>query len=324
MEKKEGYCIFCNYLQDSLLERRSMKLDEFISVVSAHVQDITGGETCVDVHEVRKNNNVLLHGMTILRRGQNVSPTIYLDSFYEMLCDGMELEYIVKKILEVYVRGLPKSHVDMDFFKDFARVKDRIVYRLVNREKNRELLERIPHVEFLDLAICFYYSYNHPELGDGMILIHNTHMELWETSHRELMQLAEHNTPRLMPSYFCSMDNALKGVLDDGALEELRVLQQESKKYLYVLTNAKRCQGAAAILYPGVLAQAALQLKGSFYILPSSIHEVILMPDDGHGYGGELHEMISEINRSQLRAEDVLSDYAYRYDAVTGKVTEIL
>lgn len=301
-----------------------MKLEEFISIVSTRVQDITGQETQVDVHEVRKNNNVLLHGMSILRRGQSVSPTIYLDSFYEMLCDGMEMEYIVKRILETYVHGLPKSHVDMEFFKDFVRVKDRIVYRLINQEKNRELLAQIPHIEFLDLAICFYYSYEHPELGDGMILIHNTHMELWNTNHRELMRLAESNTPRLMPGQLCSMDNALEGVLDDGALKELRELQAETNRYLYVLSNEKRCQGAAVILYPGILAEAARQLRGSFYILPSSIHEVILLPDDGHGSGSELHEMITEINQSQLRAEDVLSDYAYRYDAGTGKVTEVL
>lgn len=301
-----------------------MKLEEFISIISTRVQDITGGETKVDVHEVRKNNNVLLHGMTILRRGQSVSPTIYLDSFYEMLCDGMELEYIVKRVLEVYVRGLPKSHVDMEFFKDFAKVKDRIVYRLVNLEKNRELLEGIPHVEFLDLAICFYYSYEHPELGDGMILIHNTHMEMWQTNHRELMRLAETNTPKLLPGQLSSMDNALEGVLETGALEDLRELQKETNKYLYVLSNAKRCQGAAVILYPGMLAKAAQQLRGSFYILPSSIHEVILLPDDGHSSGSELHEMIAEINQTQLRAEDVLSDYAYRYDLSTGKVTEVL
>ncbi|MCM1120425.1 MAG: DUF5688 family protein [bacterium] len=301
-----------------------MKMEEFINAVRTRVQDIAGMESRVDVHEVRKNNNVLLHGMTIMRQGQNVSPTIYLDGFYEMLCDGEELEHIVKRILEVYVRGLPRNHVDMEFFKDFTKVKERIVYRLVNRQKNEELLTRIPHVEFLDLAICFYYSYEHPELGAGMILIHNTHMKLWKTSHRELMKLAEINTPRLMPSCLCSMDDALEGVLDGESMEEFQKLQRETQKYLYVLSNATRCQGAAAILYPGVLAQAARQLRGSFYILPSSIHEVILLSDQGQDSGNGLHEMIADINQSQLREEDVLSDYAYRYDAVTGKVAKVL
>lgn len=301
-----------------------MKLEKFMEAVTIKVQEIAGEDASVHVQEVRKNNNVLLHGMTILRKGQNVSPTIYLDSFFEMLEDGMDLEYIVRRILEVYVKGLPKSKVDMEFFRDFEKVKDRIVYRLVNREKNKELLDNIPHVDFLDLAICFYYSYEHSELGEGMILIHNNHMKMWKTCHRQLMQMAERNTPQLMLAQLCSMDNALRGVLEEGALEDLRLLQQETGKYLYVLSNEKRCQGAAAILYPGILAEAARRLKGSFYILPSSIHEVILLPDDGRGNGDGLHEMIADINQSQLREEEVLSDYAYRYDAATGKVFEVL
>lgn len=301
-----------------------MKFEKFMEAVTIKVQEIAGEDTSVHVQEVRKNNNVLLHGMTILRKGQNVSPTIYLDSFYEMLKDGMDLEYIVRRILEVYVRGLPRNNVDMDFFRDFEKVRSRIVYRLVNREKNKELLDGIPHVDFLDLAICFYYSYEHPELGEGMILIHDNHMKMWKTCHRELMQLAERNTPQLMPAQLCSMDNALRGILEEGALEDLRQLQQDTGKYLYVLSNEKRCQGAAAILYPGILAKAAKRLRGSFYILPSSIHEVILLPDDGRDNGEELHEMIEDINRSQLREEEVLSDYAYHYDVVTGKVLEVL
>lgn len=301
-----------------------MRLEKFMKTVQDRVQDVAGADACVQVQEVRKNNNVVLHGLSILRKGQNVSPTIYLDSFYEMMEEGTDVECIVKKILEVYVRGLPRGNVDMEFFKDFASVRDRIVYRLVNREKNRDLLCEIPHVEFLDLAVCFCYSYEHPEIGEGMILIHNTHMEMWETSHRELMRLAERNTPRLMPAWLCSMDQALKGVLDEEALLQLKQMQKETGKYMYVLSNDRRCQGAAAILYPGMLARAAQQLGGSFYILPSSIHEVILFRDESQSGGEQLHEIIEDINRNQLREEEVLSDYAYRYDAATGKVMEIL
>lgn len=300
-----------------------MNLKSFIQEVIARVQAVVGEEARVYVQEVRKNNSVLMHGLTIMRRGGNISPTIYLDSFYELLKEGMDMEKIVAKLLAVYVKGLPRSSVDMEFFRDFEKVKDRIVYRLVNREKNRELLEEIPHVDFLDLAICFYYSYEHPELGEGMILIHNAHMEMWKTGHRELIQLAERNTPRLMQSQLSSMENAMRDFLDEEQLAELREMQRETGKYLYVLSNTKHIQGAAVILYPGVLAEAARHLGGSFYILPSSIHEVILLPDDGRSNGKDLHEMIAEINRSQLQEEEVLSDYAYRYDAAVGKVTEV-
>lgn len=97
----------------------------------------------------------------------------------------------------------------------------------MNRDKNKALLEDIPHVDFLDLAICFYYSYEHPELGQGMIQIHNTHMEMWGTCHRELMQIAERNTPGLFPAQLCGMDSALKGILDEEALGDLRLLRRK-------------------------------------------------------------------------------------------------
>lgn len=299
-----------------------MSYENFEKEVIKRVQEIVGGSGTVQVNDVRKNNNTRLRGMIVLREGQNASPTIYLNSFYEMLEDGMDLDSVVKKILEVYVRSLPQSKVDMEFFKDFELVKDRIVYRLINREKNKDLLADIPHVDFLDLAICFYYIYYHPEIGEGAILIHNSHLEMWNVGVGMLMPYADRNTPQLMPAQLCTMDEALQGTLDEEQLEELRQFQRKSGRYMYVLTNVRRCFGAAAILYPGMLATAANRLRSNFYILPSSIHEMLLICDDGKSDSESLNKMIADINRNQLKREDVLSDYAYYYDVSTGKLIE--
>lgn len=299
-----------------------MSYENFEKEVIKRVQEIVGGSGTVQVNDVRKNNNTRLRGMIVLREGQNASPTIYLNSFYEMLEDGMDLDAVVKKILEVYVRSLPQSKVDMEFFKDFELVKDRIVYRLINREKNKDLLADIPHVDFLDLAICFYYDYWHPSIGEGAILIHNSHLEMWNVGAEMLMPYADRNTPQLMPAQLCTMEEALQGTLDEEQSDELRQLQRESGRYMYVLTNVKRCFGAATILYPGMLATAANRLRSNFYILPSSIHEMLLVCDNGKSDSESLNMMIAEINRSQLREEDVLSDYAYYYDVSNGKLIE--
>ena len=299
-----------------------MRYEKFEEEVIKRVQEIVGSSGSVRVNDVRKNNNILLRGMIVLRDGQNVSPTIYLNSFYEMLKEGMDLEVVVRKILELYVGSLSRSKVDMEFFKDFEQVKNQIVYRLINREKNKELLADIPHVDFLDLAICFYYSFWHPEIGEGAILIHNSHLEMWNVEAGILMPLANLNTPRLMPARFCTIDEALSGVLDEEQSAELQKLQQESGKYLYVLSNIKCCNGAAVILYPGMLETVARRLRSSFYLLPSSIHETLLLCDDGKSNSEDLHMMIADINGSQIREEEVLSDYAYHYDAATGRLVE--
>lgn len=299
-----------------------MGYEKFEEEVTRRVREIVGSSGSVQVQDVRKNNNTLLHGMVIRRGGQNVVPTIYLDSFHKMWEGGMDMDSVVKKILEAYIRSLPQGKVDLGFFKDFEQVKHQIVYRLVNREKNKELLADIPHVDFLDLAVCFYCNYWHPEIGQGAILIHNSHLEMWNVEAGVLMPLANCNTPRLMPAQLCTMDEVMRGVLDEEALAGLQQMQRESGTCLYVLSNESRCHGAAAVLYPGMLEKAAGRLGGSFYILPSSIHELLLLCDDGPYDGEGLHMVIGDVNRSQLGEEEVLSDFAYYYDASSGRLME--
>ena len=297
-----------------------MKFEKFMEQVVGRVQEVVGADTDVQMKKIRKNNNVFLHGLLMSQKKSNAVLTIYLDGYYEMLKDGsMNLDHIVQSILKEYIDKKPHGKVDMDFFMNYENVKRRIIYHLVNREKNKELLADIPHEEFLDLAICFYYNYESPEIGDGVILIHNSHLDMWTVSCQELRRLADFNTPKLMPAELCSMNEAI-ATLGEGDLEDTSL--EDTSKFLYVLSNKKHCMGAAAILYPGILREIARRLGGNFYILPSSIHETILMKDNGRCSSEKLHEIIADINRSQLREEEVLSDYAYFYDAATGKVKE--
>lgn len=90
-----------------------------------------------------------------------------------------------------------------------------------------------------------------------------------------------------------------------------------------VLTNSKRVHGAACILYPGVLDEVAQETGGSFFILPSSVHEVIILPDAGNGDGERLKEIIRMVNTTQVAPEEVLSDTLYRYDTAEKMVVMV-
>lgn len=295
-----------------------MNLEEFLADIQNRIVKLTGPDSTVNLQEVRKNNNVILHGITILNKGQNISPTVYLDDFYAAYLRGMSLDKIADKVLAIYLDGMPDKEINMLFFRDFEQVKGRISYRLINRAQNEELLKDIPHVDFLDLAICFYYAFHSNVLGDGTILIRNSHLEMWNTCHKELLQLAEKNAPKLFPAELTSMEELMEDVLS-GEKEELC----REKIPMLVLTNEKRSQGSACMLYPGMLKEAAGRLNGSFYILPSSIHEVILLKDDGAQDKEYLHYMIREINKSQVREEEILSDYPYYYDAPKGRIYQL-
>lgn len=294
-----------------------MDVKEFAQRVQRGLQKTLGEEAQVILKEVRKNNGIVLQGLMIAARGRNVSPTIYLDSLLEQYEDGETLGSIVRKVLQIYRADTPEENVDMEFFRDFQKVRDRIAYRLIHAGRNRELLETIPHIEFLDLAICFYYCYNGKELGNGSILIYNTHMEMWDTSTLELFLLAQKNTRRICGTDLKSMEDIVRALLKEEGTEVFPEEEQErflQERPMIILSNRHSYYGAACVLYPGLLEELAGKAGRNLFVLPSSIHEVILLPDTGTDRPEELRELVREVNASQVGPEEILSDSLYYFD----------
>ena len=301
-----------------------MDMEVFARKICAAVEKELGREFRAEVKEVRKNNGILLHGLLISSKGETVVPTIYLERFLEAYESGMPFKEVVNRVLSAY-RESSAGRIDMEFFKSFEDVRDRICYRLIGRKGNEELLDGIPYIEFLDLAICFYYSYHGEQLGDGTILIHNSHMEMWETCTAELFGLASRNTRKLFPWECRSLDEVLREMADsgEGADMEDPVDALCTDLPMKVLTNSRKTHGAACILYPGVLDGVAQEIGSDFFILPSSIHEVILLPVTGNEDHEKLKEMIREVNSTQVAPEEVLSDTLYRYDRADEMVVMV-
>lgn len=290
-----------------------MDLNSFAQKVRDAVEKNLGGEYRVELKEVRKNNGVVLQGLVILGDRETVVPTIYLEAFYGAYEDGVPFGEILRRIFEIYREEVPRGKIDMEFFKNFQEVKDRICYRLIRRQDNEALLAEIPHVEFLDLAICFFYAYSGRVLGEGSILIYNSHLDLWGVGMQELMSCAERNTPRLFPGKLSPMREVLQEIMNVRRLSD-----PEPEIPLTVLTNDRRTHGAACILYPGMLEMLAGKEKKGFYVIPSSIHEVILLEQSEGESTEALRRIIYEVNRSHVAPEEVLSDNLYFYDPLAG------
>lgn len=304
-----------------------MEMKEFAIKVQKTVQEILGAKYEVKLQEVQKNNGVFLTGLVILRERRNVSPTIYLQAFWEAYEEGVTFAEVIYRILQIYNEDTPKRNVDMAFFREFEKVKDRICYRLIHAKKNESLLEKIPHIPFLDLAICFYYAYEGKALGNGSILIYNTHMEMWKTNLSELLYYAQNNTPRLFPWECNSMELVIRNLMEErGDSKSLRILEEEEEKQLfddlpmYIVSNRQKLHGAACMIYPAVFAKLAENFQSNFYIIPSSIHEVILLTDNGTESPSRLQEMIREVNKTQVEPEEVLSDSLYYFDRKENRI----
>lgn len=284
----------------------------FAEAVSRRVSQAMGQRYEVKLQEVRKNNGVILQGLIILSEEKNLSPTIYLNSFWEMYVSGTSMERILRMVLDVYENNIPKENVDMTFFREYEKVRPRICYRLVNTRKNRSLLEQVPHVDLLDLSLCFYYAYEDETLGTGAILLHNNHMEMWNCTTEMLMREAVRNTEQIFPRQLLGMGE----LLEEYTGEKMDIPMR-------VLTNSQRCHGATCIVYPGALKDISEQMEDNLYILPSSIHEVILLPAQEVTDEDKMQAIIREVNRSCVNPEEILSDSLYFYDRRSNRIDNL-
>lgn len=303
-----------------------MTYEEFKITMTAQVANNAGEEVNVTVHQVPKNNGILLDALSVMEEGEYAAPTIYLKDFYMRHCQGVPLKELAKEILEVSKSHRLIGKIPKDFFVGFPELKERICYKLVHYEKNRELLLTVPHIRVLDLAMVFYYLIEPELLEYATVLVRNTDMKRWGTDNKTLEKLALTNTPALQPWEFTTLSSLMEDILNTEArregLQPVKVtLGEEIQLPMYVLTNREKYLGASCIFYPEVLKDIANRLKDNLYILPSSIHECIIMPASGQYTQDSLMEMVKDINESELEAGEVLSDRVYFYNRREGKLS---
>lgn len=298
-----------------------MNYTDFKESVLAALKTGLGPAARLSVSDIIKNNDTHLDGLTILTPEHNLSPTVYLNHYYRQYRDGRALSDIVEDILAIFQEHRMNGPVDVSFFTDYERVKPRIAYKLVNYARNRELLTQVPHRRFLDLAIVFYYLLESGSSGTATILIRNQHLSYWNISADELYPLALANTPKLLSCELRSMADILTELFPQEASAMLKEAAG-SGWTMYVLTNQHRLNGAIGILYPHLLKDFANRIGSDLYILPSSIHEVLLIPASGSISGSELSAMVQEVNDSHLSPEEVLSDHVYFFSRKDGRVTQ--
>lgn len=293
-----------------------MNYKMFTDKIVELLQEKMGADCTVTVTEVLKNNNVSLTGIVVMKESDNVSPTIYLEEPYRQYQDGAALQEIVDEIAALYEKHAHNVKLDMDFFRDFSLVKDRIYHKVINFEKNRKLLEDVPYFRWHDLAVIFYYAMEEASFGRATIMLHNTHLDMWGQPAEEVYRIARENMRQNMPELLVPMQKLLEDVAGIRA--------GERDLPLYVLTNKSRMFGASAMLYSDKIGELATQLDTDLLILPSSVHEVLLLPDDRVQEYGFYREMVREVNTTQVDPEEILSFNLYRYDRGKAEIEEIL
>jgi len=294
-----------------------MKKEAFEQMILEQVKSMLGKSYDICLKTIMKNNDTKLTGLLIRDKRSDASPTIYLDSFYREDLEEDEVHRIALDIISCYHRNCV-GEIDMHFFQIFDEVKHRICYKLISKERNENLLKEVPYIPFLDLAICFYYYFEDKKIpGLGSILIRNEHMEGWNVTTQTLYQMACINTPRLFPASTIPISDIVsKLATEQGMEEDLTTAPFD----MFVITNKAQVNGAIALFYNGVIDELYEHFGCDFYILPSSVHELIVLPETAVENVNYMQEMVKTINETQVSREDYLSDSIYKYDGTFQKV----
>lgn len=307
-----------------------MDYQEFLDYVKENILEYmdADGDEVVDIHITYKNNDVRLDGLTIRHSGDKIAPNLYLNDFYKEYEKGKDLAEIMRSI----VRQYQALHTDFDMSPDMVlsadRIRECVILRLVNHKKNERLLEEIPFVPFEDLAVTFRWLVSMDAGGIATTLVHERDLIRWGISKEALYDIALDNTRHLFPPIIRPLGNLLMEYLKDMTADrqedstETNQVQDEIISYMsgdmhrptfYVLTNTCGLNGATCMLYPGVIAEFAETIGQDLFILPSSIHEVLLVPDTEDIDAQNLHDMVMEANDTVVFDSEILSDNVYYY-----------
>lgn len=325
-----------------------MNFKQFIQEIKETVKEALGEKIVVEEKEVLKNNGVRLTGIVIVEGNANCVPNIYLNDYYKQYKNGRGIDDIVCEIFKFYEYHKIEKHMNMDFFSDYECVKSKLRFRLVNFARNTELLTQIPYVPYLDLAIVFYCMVENECIGNGSILIRNEHLEKWKISKEILKKDAFLSTQlkiigeikpmedvifeMIMRRMTLEIQNSARKHMDanisisDDIVEPIvkemmdNVYSEDKGPKMYVLSNESKTFGASAILYQNLLSEFANKTQSDYYILPSSIHEVILIPIKEDDELLRLKNMVYEVNRTEMETEEILSDCVYIFKRSEGEI----
>lgn len=319
-----------------------MYYEEFTEDIRERVEDLIQEdvpECIVTVRNVVKNNGVKRKALSFVVKEEKATPTIYLREFYEDYREGRDIDDICEEIIDTYKRGLSRfqNEIDVDDFTNYEKVKDQVFLKLVNQEMNQKLLRDVPWREYLDLAIVYYVAVSTDECS-ATVLIHTEHLEHWGITEKELYDTAWKNTLEKKKPEILRMKDVIKDMIieritgstdilaedveydgktkqevEEMVNEEIEKVERQKPMDMYILTNDTKTNGAVCMMYPNVLKDFAEDKGFDLFIIPSSIHEVLLVPKKA-GSAKRLNEILNDVNKNSLDSVEILSNKIYSYD----------
>ena len=288
-------------------KRGNLNYNEFVEAVREGLQKKLGASYEVVLKKVAKNNDVCRYGLSLFEKevksNKKVSRIVYLEDFYREYCENQAYNIISiqNELYDIFMDFGPPKFNEKDY-TDLDKVKDKIIFELVNYNMNKGRLSERPYIKVMDLAVIFAFVATDLGQDFGVVHITNEMAEQFGLSQDELWEIAKKNTPKLLVADVVPMSSFIpvKDIEED--IEEM-----------YIVCNKRNSCGAGVILYDEILDNISSDLESDLYILPSSIHETIIIKATKDKEVAILQDMVQNINRTVVSDEDILSDKVYCY-----------
>lgn len=295
----------------------------FLQKVQVEIEAKIGAGYHIDILEIPQNNGVAITGLRIKNEIEGINPVIHMESYFEWFQQGMTIDDIVVDIINaVRGNGAEKWFSTSQLF-DFNQMKERIILRVINTETNRHMLDTVPNKSWLDLSVVYYLLLGSDTEGQMTTLISNQIAKEWGVETNDLYDIARENTKRLLPVNIRNLSEIILEILSerlgadfDG--EQMEMFCGSNTMPMYVLSNSTGLYGAGGMLPEFGIEDFAKELGKDLVVLPSSVHEVILVPVEEGLVLRELSTVVKSINQTQVAAKDQLSDSIYYYSLASG------
>ncbi len=287
-----------------------------------------GEEFNVELNHVKRNNEQTFTALAIRKKGEYIAPNIYIGyHLYKIDRGEMTVDEAVEDIIKSYYEASESTGVDLEFLTDWERAKELLFVTLISKKRNRNRLKDIPYREYAgDIVITYRMLVNIGGKGTGTIQVNNELMQQWGVEESEIFEAAKVSSPKLFTVRTCSIYKLMLELLEENDKNddmmdraELEAILSEGSPIM-VITNESRVWGAGAIVYSDALKEISDKYETDLYILPSSVHELVVVPIFNETLNADIFKkMVPEVNEEQVPNQDILSDSVFKYERETGR-----
>ena len=245
-----------------------------------------------------------------------------MEQFFDEIRQGEPVDEVMNRFARCVEKSGRAPFMDSGIdLMNYDSLKEHLAIKLVNTQTNRKMLQEMPHENIEDLSVICYVDFPvDSREGKATMEVRNQYLSIWNIDEKALFQQARANTQPINTPVLQTMFGTWKSLFDEDACvknlldENTTEFGLSSHETAYILTNMEMKYGAAMITQPEVLNKLEQLFPEGFYVLPSSVHEVLIVPDNGEMELKMLGEMVREVNKNEVERQEVLSDRVYSYD----------